>query len=319
MVRPTRPGSPADRPPARPLPPSDCPDPLRRGLGAVEVIIIIAIVGFFLLWFLTALPRWRETARMAGCQKNMMQIGVALQLYHQASRHFPSVPPPGGATGDSPVAALLRSLSLPDFLDLRDPGQPARPGRPAQAGLRVPGLACPSDPPAMAGPFRSSISYRADAGTTVDGRFGPFSPGRTFTNAQIEAGHGLGYTSAFAERLVGTGDRGRPSVANYAVGPGPVAASGCPDAAPDRWRGDAGSDWGDPGWRSALFNHVLRPGAAGSCLADDGRTASMGVSSAHPGRINVLLMDGSLRGVTPTMDPKVWDALGTVDPPVKAP
>ena len=38
----------------------------------------------------------------------------------------------------------------------------------------------------------------------------------------------------------------------------------------------------------------------------------MGASGSHPGRINVLLMDGSLRGLTPTMSPKLWRALGTI-------
>ena len=38
----------------------------------------------------------------------------------------------------------------------------------------------------------------------------------------------------------------------------------------------------------------------------------MGASSGHANRVNVLMMDGSLRGVTPTIDPKVWQAMGTV-------
>ncbi len=296
---------------------SDLPastDPARRsGLGAAEVIVLIGLAGFFLLWFLTALPRWRETARMAGCQKNMMQIGVALQLYHQANRHYPTPPSLGRAGGDSPVAALLNSLSLPDFIGLKDPTQSVKPSRAAVAGLRVPGLACPSDQAAMAGRFATALSYRADAGDTPDGRHGPFEPGRVLNGAAIEASHGLSYTSGFAERLVGTGLDGRLGLANYAASAGPVGSGGCIDPPATLRRGDAGSNWGEPGWRSALYNHVLTPGAAGSCLAEDGWTAAMGISSAHPNRVNVLLMDGSLRGVTPTIDPKVWRALGTVE------
>jgi len=279
--------------------------------------VLIGLVGFFLLWFVTALPRWRETARMAACQKNLMQIGVALQLYHQATRHYPTSPVPGVASGDSPVAALLNSLSLLDFLDLKDPKQAVKPSRPPIRGLRVPGLGCPSDPAAMTGRFPSSISYRADAGETPDGRLGPFEPGRVVTSAEIESGPGLSYSAGFAERLVGTGSDRQAGLANYASSPGPVGDGGCVTPPPSAWRGDAGSSWAEAGWRSALFNHVLPPNAAGSCIAEDGRTAAIGVSSAHPGRVNVVLMDGSLRGVTPTIAPKVWRALGTIGPGTK--
>ena len=39
----------------------------------------------------------------------------------------------------------------------------------------------------------------------------------------------------------------------------------------------------------------------------------MGASSGHVDRVNVLMMDGSLRAITPSIDPKVWGSLGTVE------
>src|SRR5205823_309350 len=53
----------------------------RYGRGAVEVIVVVGLLGFFLMWFLIWLPQGRETSRMAACQKNLMQIGLGLQLY----------------------------------------------------------------------------------------------------------------------------------------------------------------------------------------------------------------------------------------------
>jgi len=293
----------------------------RRGHGLVEVLTILAVVGFFLLWVLMALPRWRETARMAGCQKNLMQIGVALQLYHQANRQYPTVAPLGvGTPGDSTVKAMLDTLVLPDFLDLKGPDQKPKPSRATPPGVRVPGLACPSDPWAMAGRFAAPLSYRANTGDAASGLGGPFEPGRVATSAAIEAADGLSFTAAFAERLVGDGRDGEPGPMNYATAPGPIGDDGCPDAPAGRWRGDAGSTWAEAGWRATLYNHALAPAAPRSCVAEDGRTAAIGASSSHANRINVLLMDGSLRGVTPTMSPAVWKALGTVGtaPPTPA-
>ena len=284
----------------------------RAGWGLVEVIVVVGVVGFFLLWVMMALPRWRETSRMAGCQKNMMQIGFAVQLYHQGSRHYPTVPLLVGAPGDSPIKAMLDTLALPDFRELDAAGKKPKAPGPAPAGVRVPGLACPSDPWAMAGTSTSVISYRANAGAATAGDNGPFAPGRLIDTAAIEAADGLSFTAAFAERQVGDGHDGQPGPVNYATGSGYIGEAGCPDAPPDRWRGDAGSSWAEAGWRSTLYNHALPPDAPRSCIASDGRSATMGASSDHPGRINVLLMDGSLRGVTPGMSSKIWRALGTV-------
>jgi len=298
--------------PPFPRPGEDCRR--RAGRGLAEAVVVVGLVGFFLLWVLMALPRWRETSRMAGCQKNLMQIGFALQLYHQVAGHYPTVPILGGRAGDSPVKAMLDTLVLPDFRELNDAGKKPKPSGASPTGVKVPGLACPSDPSAIAGAFTSPISYRANAGDATSGENGPFAPGRRMTSGAVEDADGLSFTAAFAERNVGDGRDRRPGPMNYAVSTGPIPESGCPGAPPDRWRGDAGSSWSEAGWRSTLYNHALDPASPRSCLAEDGRTATIGASSSHPGRMNVLLMDGSLRGVTPTMSPEVWRALGTAGP-----
>jgi prepilin-type processing-associated H-X9-DG protein len=276
--------------------------------------VVVGLLGFFLMWLLIALPRGRETSRMAGCQKNLMQIGVGLQLYHQANQQFPTVPAPGESPGASPIRAILDGLVQPDLLGLHDPTQLPKPLGAPPKGVRVPGLACPSDPNAMSRLFEASISYRANTGDTVNGQHGPFEPGRVVNSAQVEAADGLSYTAGFAERLVGDGRDREVAPWNYAITPGPVGSEGCPGLDPDRWRGDAGSDWAESGWRSTLYGHVLAPNGSPSCIAQDGRTATIGSSSAHPNRINVLMLDGSLRGVTPTVDLKVWRMMGTMGP-----
>jgi hypothetical protein len=284
----------------------------RYGRGAIEVIVVAGIIGFALLLVLMALPRGRETSRMAGCQNNLRLIGIGLQMYHQANRHYPGVAPLVGPAGDGPIKAMLDAFVIPDLLELRDLTKPPKPSQAPPRGTRVPGLSCLSDMNTTAGHFASTVSYRACTGDNPGGRGGVFEPGRLLTSAEIEAADGLGFTAAFAERLVGDGQDRRQDTWNYATCPGPVGERGCPEATPDRWRGDAGSDWAEAAWRSTLYNHTLAPNAGPSCIATDRRSALMGASSGHPNRINVLLMDASLRGVTPTIDLKVWRALGTV-------
>jgi type II secretory pathway pseudopilin PulG len=282
-----------------------------------EVIVIAGIVGFVVVLVLMALPRGRETARLSACQRSLMQIGVGLQMYHQANGHYPTVPGLGDPAGNGPVKAMLDAFSMPDFLELDDASHPPRPGQAPVKGSRVRGLTCPSDANARAGSFAPWISYRANTGDDPGGLGGPFQPGRVLTASEVEAADGTSFTAAFAERLVGDGRARQPARWNFAASPGPVDRAGCPDLPPDRWRGDAGSDWAEASWRSTLYSHILAPNAAPSCIADDGRTALMGASSGHVNRVNTLILDGSVRGVTPTIDPKVWRALGTVGPSEK--
>jgi prepilin-type N-terminal cleavage/methylation domain-containing protein/prepilin-type processing-associated H-X9-DG protein len=293
--------------------------PERRGLNAVEVIIVVAILGILALTLLMTLPGRRETARRASCQMNLMQVGIALVLYDQQTNHLPVVLDPGSGRGDGPLAALLETLGQPDLREMRDPGKPP----PKHPGLRieerrVPGFVCTSDPNATGGLFPAPVSYRATAGDRPDGADGAFAPDRRISLSAIEAGDGLGYTAAFSERLVGN-NRAVAAPENFARVPGPLPPGGCPEAAPGAWRGDAGASWLRADWRSNLYNHALTPNAAPSCLADDGRSAFMGASSGHPGGVNVLIFDGSVRLHRAGIDPAIWRALATPGVPEESP
>ncbi len=287
----------------------------RYGRGPVELIVVAAIVGFALMIVLISLPKGRELARMAKCQQNLMQIGVGLQMYHQAQSHYPTVPKLDGSLGNAPIQALFETFVVPDLLQMQDPSKPPKPSQPPARGVRVPGLTCPSDSNAVGGVSSPFINYRANTGSSADGSGGPFAPGRTTTSTSIEQADGLSYTAAFAERVVGDGKSGEPARCNYATIPGPITGSTAPPGLEEQWRGDAGSDWAEATWRSTLYTHALSPNAAQSWISNDGRSALMGASSSHVGRINVLMMDGSVKGVTPTIDAKVWDELGTIGAP----
>jgi hypothetical protein len=271
------------------------------------VIVVIALVTVVALIVIMALPRGRENARIASCRKNLLQIGQGLALYDQSVRHLPTVPElrkEGG--GDSPLKALLDTLSLPDLTELAsDRTPPPKQPIPPRGDRRVPGFVCPSDLKASSTPFPAPISYRATTGAAPDGRDGAFAPGRLVSLATIEAADGLAYTAAFAERLVGDG-RNVPGLGNFTLLSGPVGVEGCPSPDPSAWRGDAGSSWSASEWKSTLCNHVQTPDVSPSCIADDGRTAAMNASSGHVEGVNVLIFDGSVRTMTPRIDRRIW-------------
>ncbi|MDB5349015.1 MAG: prepilin-type N-terminal cleavage/methylation protein [Planctomycetota bacterium] len=283
----------------------------RRGVTLVEVLIVMAVIFFVLLLALTALPRSRETARLASCGLNLSQIGKALAYYDGAVGHLPRVAPPG-TNGPGPLGAVLGLFGLDDLKNLEKSGSPpSAVGRGAPSEHVVRGFLCPSDSNARNSTFPAPVNYRANTGSGTDGRDGPFAIGGAPKVAEAEAA-GKDFTAAFSERLVGSGPREFSPINDYQVVAGPLGQEPCPPDSPSARRRDAGSSWARADWTSSLYNHAMTPNASPSCIASDDLTARMGASSAHTLRVNVLMLGGSVRGFTPRVDPKVWRNFGPI-------
>lgn len=290
------------------------------GFTLTEAVFVLAIVTISALLVLMALPRTRESARLAGCQKNLAQIGIALSQYHQIQGRFPIVsrfdslsdssPPP---SSEGPLRTLLATLQVPDFTELTvidKPSEHRSASPPVEKSIR--GFVCGSDPRAIGGRFTAPINYRGSTGASALDPDGLFAPGRLLTSADIEGADGAAYTSAFSERLVGDGDRESDALANYRITQAPVSAEGCPPTSgATTYRTDAGSSWFRADYRSTLYNHAIPPNSQASCIATDGQTAFMGASSGHVAGVNVLMIDASLRTIRPTIDSKVWRDFGS--------
>ncbi len=285
----------------------------RRGISPPEVLVVLAVVFLMVMVLAFALPRRRETARIAGCRKNLMQIGFALALYNQIETNLPTVPQLGSdlAARGGPLKTLLETLDLPDLASLKNAKKvpPPRPDQVPRDGP-VPGFVCPSD---RAEGFFSPVSYRATTGETTEGTGGGFAPGHRCSLAQVESGDGLSFTAAFSERLLGSGRQDDRSQAGYALVKGPVDEQGCPASTALPSAGDAGSNWAEATWRSTLYNHAMTPGARGSCIAIDEKSARMGASSGHAPGVNVLIFDGGVRTVNTTIALPIWKALATLE------
>jgi prepilin-type N-terminal cleavage/methylation domain-containing protein/prepilin-type processing-associated H-X9-DG protein len=61
----------------------------RRGFTLIELLVVIAIIAVLIALLLPAVQAAREAARRAQCVKNLKQMGLALQNYHDAIGTFP--------------------------------------------------------------------------------------------------------------------------------------------------------------------------------------------------------------------------------------
>lgn len=65
-----------------------------RGFTLVELLVVIAIIGILIALLLPAVQAAREAARRSACLSNLRQIGLGLQNYHDVVKTFP----PGNIT-----------------------------------------------------------------------------------------------------------------------------------------------------------------------------------------------------------------------------
>jgi prepilin-type N-terminal cleavage/methylation domain-containing protein len=313
----------------------------RNGFTLIELLVVIAILAVLVGLLLPAVQKVREAANRLRCANNLKQIGLALHNYLDAHAALPpnGLYPPGGPNNTwSALARLLPFLEQGNLHRQIDFSLPYSV-QPQVASQRVPLYVCPTEVNDR-GKANSAgvivhwmLNYAVNEGTwqvlnpaTGQGGDGAFSPNRGF--APRDFTDGLSNTLAVAEVRGYTSQLsgGGPNVAGAVPPPTPadVLALG------GSFRPDNGhTEWVDgkvheTGFTATLTPNTKVPYTVGGIEYDvdflsanegnaAGRLTFAAVTSRsyHPGLVNALLMDGSVRSFSNGINLGTWRALAT--------
>lgn len=306
-----------------------------RGFTLIELIVVFAIIGLLLSLLLPAVQAARERARGLQCQTRLKQIGLALHNYAQT--HGELIPPmfepfiryPAGIHSNlnlSMQAQLLPYLdksALWSQIDFSEDGSgldalgASTPVSFKNASLMTQSVAdflCPSDPGATSG-----CNYRASTGTWEYEQecFGvAWRSGRRLA----EVSDGLSSTIFFSERVRGDQDQDTydPWRDTFSIPPPvwlPTAGTDDDEVMAACQLANAAFPHGSYLGTTWLLSHPSQTTYKHAFPPNSAVPDCYGVFSArsfHPGGVNCLLGDGSVRFVAQSVDQQLWRGLGTV-------
>lgn len=313
----------------------------RNAFTLIELLVVIAIVGILIALLLPAVQAARRAARRTSCTNNLKQTGLALHSYHDIYGQFPpSATLPAGMVpfnSWSAQARLLPFLEQENLENLID-WKLGYKSQPAVTKTRVATYQCPSEIRDRERPDGSLTHYPLNYGINL---------GTWFVHDPNTAhgGHGLVYPNSktdFASVLDGTSntlafaevkawnpylrDGGSPNTrgAPLPATPGDISQLG------GTFKTNSGhTEWVDgrahqTGFTGTFPPNTVMPYNAGGTTHDvdftsyrEGKTvdrltyAVVTSRSYHPGGVNAMLTDGSVRFVAETVDVITWRSLTT--------
>jgi prepilin-type N-terminal cleavage/methylation domain-containing protein/prepilin-type processing-associated H-X9-DG protein len=307
----------------------------RRGFTLIEALVAITIIGILIALLLPAVQSARESARRATCSNNLRQVGQAFQSYHDAVGCFPpgrlrtgdprQLLPGIPCSGPSDHSFLVSILPYVEQTSLYNSFNFSlwvlNPENTTGHAVMVSVFVCPSDPDASRLrlravddfdwsplPDNSAVACTSYGGfasliyagalpdplrnCTVDplaalrsnGFFGDVTP---ITIASIT--DGLGYTLAVADKSLST-----------------LLSINEPEY--PNWRDHTGW-WFHGEVSQTLISGGFPPNVYKRKLAGTSHLAAWtwSASSLHPGGVNVLTADGSVRFIKETIDASPLD------------
>jgi prepilin-type N-terminal cleavage/methylation domain-containing protein len=296
-----------------------------RGFTLVELLVVIAIIGILVAMLLPAVQAAREASRRSSCSNNLKQLGLAMHNYHDTYKKFPSLVGVSGCCWGTWQVSILPFLEQKNLFDqyvnlggndATGPRYGAGQNRQRVTNQRLEPLTCPSDqnntPIGSGATAMTNHNYALNVGPT-----GAYGNPATLNGVPHDGSPFQGPASGrmriygFSDILDGT--------ANTMLAAEVLQGRGA-DLRGFTWWGDAS------GFSAYLPPNSLLPDVIYTtsycknnpklnlpCIGTPTSTnPSMYASrSRHPGGIQTVLCDGSVRFVADTVAINIWRAAST--------
>jgi len=313
----------------------------RRGFTLIELLVVVSVIGILIALLLPAVQAAREAARRLQCENNLKQMGLALHEYESAHSVYPFGVGGGAPPGFDPrwsahsqllpfveQTALFNALNFSGIPWAHDPPQYGVVNS-TWLEVTIPGFLCPSDTASTVDPITlGQNSYRGCAGTLPYNLSGDSPPDQKGRNNGVfwyqsavrpsQILDGLGNTAMCSEHCLYNPARPDALSDYFLVG---TTLASCKTAGPltsprlDVAYERSGGRWGDGNVIYTRYHHINTPQAVSCILGGSDDYDSQVVSTAtsrHPGGVNLLLGDGSVRFIKATVSEAPWTALGTI-------
>lgn len=322
-----------------------------KAFTLIELLVVITIIGVLLALLLPAVQAARETARRGSCLNNLKQLGLALHCFHDSHDRFPAGHPYKVCPSYPDVHAFLYRWSphamITPYMEQSNvykalnldvplytysgprcgPGYEVHPDNVEPVAHMVKLFLCPSD-----------------LERTIDGGFGPTNytacwgsgvpPWTVHTTSETDGvfyndsetrfadiTDGTSNTAMFSESTLWSGGAASTLTPQNMADVTVIFSSRTVSALSEELCSTFGSRvhtfrnarWVD-GWPTRSgYDHRLSPN---SSVPDCARVSPMrelwkAARSRHPGGVNVLLCDGSVRFIGDTINLRTWRALGS--------